>query len=140
MKRTASAGGVVLNNRGEVLVVSQHGKAWSLPKGHIEQGEDPPTAAKREITEESGITELALIRELGTYERYKLNEHGQEDRNEWKTITVFLFRTNQRALAPRDPHNPEARWVAKEQVTELLTHQKDKEFFTAVLPQLGTVS
>lgn len=28
--------------------------AWSLPKGHVERGEDAPTAALREFTEETG--------------------------------------------------------------------------------------
>lgn len=30
--------------------------AWSLPKGEIVEGEDPLTAAKREFTEETGLT------------------------------------------------------------------------------------
>ena len=54
MKHTQSAGGVVLNKKGEVLVVSQRGTSWSLPKGHIDKGEDALGAAKREIYEESG--------------------------------------------------------------------------------------
>ena len=45
MKKSFSAGGVVLNTQNEVLVVSQHGDSWSLPKGHIDQGEDALTAA-----------------------------------------------------------------------------------------------
>jgi hypothetical protein len=31
-----------------------------------------------------------------------------------------------------DPENPEARWVEKAKVAELLTHEKDKEFFRGV--------
>jgi 8-oxo-dGTP pyrophosphatase MutT (NUDIX family) len=53
MIETKSAGGVVLNTTGEVLVVSQHGTSWSLPKGHIEDDEDAMTAARRETEEES---------------------------------------------------------------------------------------
>ena len=48
-KETTSAGGVVMNSKGEVLVVSQGGTSWSLPKGHVEVGEDSLKAAKREI-------------------------------------------------------------------------------------------
>ena len=129
MRETASAGGIVTNGDGEILVVSQHGTSWSLPKGHIDPGEDAIAAAKREIWEESGIDELELIRELGTYQRYKIGADGGEDRSELKTITMFLFRTTQNSLKPVDPDNPEARWVAKGEVAKLLTHPKDKEFF-----------
>lgn len=129
---TRSAGGVVTNGDGKVLVVSQHGTSWSLPKGHIDPGEDALTAAKREIQEESGIAELQLIRELGTYQRYKIGAQGGEDTSELKTITMFLFQTTQKSLRPIDPDNPEARWVPKSEVAALLTHPKDKEFFLSL--------
>ena len=69
MKITRSAGGLVLNAKGEVLVVNQNGDSWSLPKGHLDAGENELQAARREICEESGIGELELIKKLGTYER-----------------------------------------------------------------------
>jgi ADP-ribose pyrophosphatase YjhB (NUDIX family) len=129
MKKTRSAGGVVTNDRGDVLVVNQHGTSWSLPKGHIDGGENALDAAKREIYEESGIRDLELIRELGSYERYRIGVDGGEDRSELKAITMFLFRTSEKSLKPVDPDNPEARWVEKSKVERLLTHEKDKEFF-----------
>ena len=129
MKRTESAGGVVINRRGEILVVSQHGTSWSLPKGHIEEGEDPFGAALREIHEESGITKLEFVAELGSYSRYKLSASGGEDRSELKTLHMFLFKTEQDELQPIDPENPEALWVEKKRVAELLTHPKDREFY-----------
>lgn len=133
---TQSAGGVVVNPRGEILVVNQRGQTWSLPKGHIEPGEGALAAAKREIAEESGITDLTLVRSIGSYERYKGTPLGGDDLSERKHMTMFLFTTTQRALKPIDPHNPEARWVPKEKVGELLTHPKDKEFFCAIAEQL----
>jgi 8-oxo-dGTP pyrophosphatase MutT (NUDIX family) len=136
MMETKSAGGVVLNRKGEVLVVSQHGTSWSLPKGHIEEGEDTLTAAKREIYEEAGVRELELVRELGGYSRYRIGKDGGENRSELKTIYMFLFRTSETALAPVDVENPEARWVEKNSVAELLTHPKDKEFFLALVESI----
>ena len=136
MKQTESAGGVVINSQGQVLVVSQKGKSWSLPKGHIDPGEDALTAAKREIYEESGISELSLVKELGSYQRYKMGLDG-DDKAELKTMIIFLFKTPQMDLQPIDPKHPEARWVDKEQVAELLTHPKDKDFFKQVLTDLG---
>lgn len=136
MKQTRSAGGIVMNKKGEILVVNQHGNSWSLPKGHIDPREDPLTAAQREIYEESGIDDLTLVKELGSYQRYKIGLDGGDNLSELKTIYMFLFKTNQEALSPQDPHNPEARWVEKEKVADLLTHRKDKEFFSRVKDEI----
>ena len=133
---TQSAGGVVLNAQGQILVVNQRGKSWSLPKGHIEPGEDVLAAARREIYEESGLKELVLIRPLGSYERPRIGKEGGEDGSEVKHLTFFLFESAQDALAPVDPDNPEARWVEPQAVAGLLTHPKDQEFFLQVLPHL----
>jgi ADP-ribose pyrophosphatase YjhB (NUDIX family) len=133
MKQTESAGGIVVNAQGQILVVSQHGTSWSLPKGHIEAGEDPLTTARREIHEESGITQLEYVRDLGSYQRFRLSPIGGEDRTELKTIYIFLFKTTQEQLSPIDPANPEARWVDKTAVAEMLTHPEDRQFFTEAI-------
>jgi 8-oxo-dGTP pyrophosphatase MutT (NUDIX family) len=129
MIHTKSAGGVVLNREGQVLVVSQHGTSWSLPKGRLEEGEDELAAARREIREESGLTALTLVRELGSYQRQRLGVDGADDPSELKTISMFLFETDETKLAPLDADNPEARWVDRGDVAALLTHPKDQEFF-----------
>lgn len=133
VKKTSSAGGVVVNSNGKILVVNQRGTSWSLPKGHVESGEETIEAAKREIYEESGVVKLDFIKELGSYDRYKIGKNGGEDRSELKTITMYLFKTSENTTSPIDLDNPEAKWVPKEQVTELLTHPKDKEFFLGVI-------
>jgi len=124
---TKSAGGVVTNPKGEILVVNQKKTTWSLPKGHIENNESALKAAKREIYEESGIDQLDLIHKLGHYQR-----HSLDNQLELKEITMFLFRTDMNAIKPNDSDNPEARWVKKEKVAELLSHPKDKKFFLSI--------
>jgi 8-oxo-dGTP pyrophosphatase MutT (NUDIX family) len=135
-KNTQSAGGIVLNEEGLVLVVSQHGTSWSLPKGHIDPGEDKLAAARREIYEESGVKDVELVRDLGSYGRYRIGPNGGETKSEYKTIHMFLFRTKQRDLRPIDPHNPEACWVDKHKVAGMLTHPKDREFFNSVIEKI----
>ena len=136
MKQTQSAGGVVVNRKGEVLVVSQNGNSWSLPKGHIEPGEDPLAAARREIYEESGIINLVFVKELGSYQRYRIGLDGNDDLSEEKTMRFFLFRTDQLELKPVDPKNPVAVWVSKEKVAKQLTHRRDQEFFLNIMDKL----
>lgn len=129
---TTTAGGVVVSPQGQILVVNQNSLSWSLPKGHIEANEEILAAAKREIHEESGITQLTLIKKLGSYERYKISKSGDDDTSELKRMTFFLFTTDQIDLKPIDPDNPEARWVDIDSVSQLLTHFKDKAFFESI--------
>lgn len=131
-KVTVSAGGIVLNEQGMVLVVNQQGTSWSLPKGHVDPGEDPLQAATREIREESGITDLQYLSALGAYGRYKIGRNTGDDKQEWKVLLFFLFKTKQNELNPQDPDNPHARWVKPDEVEALLTHPKDKAFFKSI--------
>ena len=139
MKHVHSAGGVVLNAQGDVLVVNQNGNSWSLPKGHPDPGETARQAAEREIGEESGVTQLRYIKDLGEYERLRIGRHGGEDPGEMKHITLFLYATHQMQLQPQDPANPEARWVHPTEVAELLTHPRDKAFFLEILSHIQGV-
>ena len=69
----ASAGGVVMDASGEkVLVLIRPGRAGPdgrpevrLPKGHVEAGESREEAALREVQEETGLTSLRIIADLG---------------------------------------------------------------------------
>ncbi|NOQ55705.1 MAG: NUDIX domain-containing protein [Nanohaloarchaea archaeon] len=136
MKQTETAGGIVMNS-GRVVVVSQRGTSWSLPKGHLEPDENRLQAAIREIEEETGITQLKLIKYLGSYKRYRMGKDPTEnDTKELKTIHIFLFETDQTELKPTDPHNPEAKWIQKRDVSKLLTHPKDKEFYLKALKDI----
>jgi ADP-ribose pyrophosphatase YjhB (NUDIX family) len=135
-KVTVSAGGVVLNDQGMVLVANQHGTSWSLPKGHIDPGEEALEAAIREIAEESGVADLKFLQTLGSYGRYKLAQDNSDDKSEWKVMVFFLFKSSQHQLNPQDPHNPEARWVKPDEVEALLTHPKDKAFYKSILSKI----
>lgn len=133
MKKIQSAGGIVVNVAGQVAIVSNRGVSWSLPKGKVDPGETVLFAAEREIYEETGIEELEFIKDLGEYGRYRNGPNGTEDLNEFKTIHIFLFKSDKEKLKPIDPHNPEARWVTKAEAVSMLTHQKDKEFLQSVM-------
>lgn len=103
VKQSRSIGGVVISREGKILVVSQHGTSWSLIKGTVEPGEDDKATALREFKEESGITKVKFIKNLGTYERHKIAEDGSEDKLELKTITIYLCTTPELILKPETP-------------------------------------
>ncbi len=134
---TEVAGGIVLNRRNEVaLVVSGRDNFWGFPKGHIDEGEDAITAARREIEEETGLTKLELVRSLGTYGRYKAGLNGVDDTSEFKNMHMFLFTTEEEKLEPKDDWNPEAKWVPIDAVESTLSNAKDAEFFRSIVPHL----
>jgi ADP-ribose pyrophosphatase YjhB (NUDIX family) len=128
-----SAGGVVINPKGQIIVASQ-GTSWSLPKGIVEPGEEILTAAKREIYEETGVSDLELIKPLGKFSRSGISRLGKRYS---KTIHIYLFTTTQTELKPIDPHNPEALWIDKENVAGKLTYKEDKAFFESIKKELS---
>ncbi|KAF2549259.1 hypothetical protein F2Q70_00021281, partial [Brassica cretica] len=44
--------------------------AWQMPQGGIEDGEDPKSAAMRELQEETGVVSAAIIAEVPTWLTY----------------------------------------------------------------------
>ena len=82
----ASGGVVIIDNQ---FVAIERNGIPDLPKGHIEKGESPEVAALREVEEETGITNLEIIKELpATWHCYLLN-------NQWtiKKTSWYLMRT-----------------------------------------------
>ena len=68
-----AAGGLVYNNKREILFIYRNGK-WDIPKGRIEKKESHQEAAVREVEEETGITGLEVKKFLTTtYHVFKRN-------------------------------------------------------------------
>ncbi len=137
MNKVQVAGGIIIAPDGKIVIVSQNGNSWSLPKGHVDPGESLKSAAIREIAEETGLTDVTFVRELGSYERYRMaDDPRQEDRTKLKHITIFLYTSDHAVLRPTDPENPEARWATIDQAMGLLTHPKDRDFLRSVRESL----
>jgi 8-oxo-dGTP pyrophosphatase MutT (NUDIX family) len=76
--RETSAGGVVFRRfpDGQVrfLLIRDSYKNWGFPKGHLEAGEPPADAARREVGEETGLDDLLLhgpIKVIDWYFRFR---------------------------------------------------------------------
>lgn len=57
MKKIIAAGGLVFNDRNELLMIFRRGK-WDLPKGKLDEGESIEACAVREVEEETGVKDL----------------------------------------------------------------------------------
>lgn len=49
----------------EILLIQDAKNRWTIPKGHVEQDEEPKQTAKREIQEETGLQEMKVMSWLG---------------------------------------------------------------------------
>lgn len=67
--REPTAGGVVFrrgaNNQIEILLIQDAKNRWTVPKGHIEEGETAKETAAREISEETGLSQVKVLNWLG---------------------------------------------------------------------------
>lgn len=68
--REPTAGGVVFrrnpkNAKLEILLIQDAKDRWTIPKGHIEEGETAKQTAEREIKEETGLEQLKVMNWLG---------------------------------------------------------------------------
>ena len=60
----------LIDGEPRVLVIRDPYQNWGLPKGHLEEGEGSGEAAAREVTEETGLSDLVLGPELATIDWY----------------------------------------------------------------------
>ncbi len=110
------AGGVVVRPAGTVLLVAlikevDIGDAhYVLPKGGVEAGEDIEQAARREILEETGLSDLTHLGPLGALARRNFKK------TYWQTSHYGLYLTRQIEGGPTDPDNYGLAWFSIEEL------------------------
>ena len=123
-----AAGGVVYNNKDQVIMIFRNGK-WDLPKGKLEINENRKECAIREVEEECGVNDLRIVnRMLSTYHTYELNGQAILKRVFW-----FKMHTNyNEELVPQYNEGIiKVEWVNKEDISNRLenTYANIKELF-----------
>src|SRR5262249_54377520 len=77
--RETTSGGVVFRRNGktggmQILLMQDAKNRWTIPKGHVEPGEEPKQTAEREIREETGLQKMRVNKWLGKVNfRYRRN-------------------------------------------------------------------
>lgn len=105
-----AGGGIVENDKGEILLIYRRGK-WDLPKGKLDEGETIEECAVREVQEETGLQKIQLIRPFTiTYHTYE--EKGKKILKEshW-----YLMETpgSQQLTPQAEEQITQAKWIAK---------------------------
>ncbi len=130
VKRAQSAGGVVFRRDGDrpLVLLLQHGSGkWMLPKGTIEEGETPEAVALREVREETGISRVRVVADLGEerYHFYWRSENTHYD----KTVHYFLL-----AFLGGEEPRPQAEegfvaceWVPLDEAIERIKYKETRE-------------
>lgn len=78
-----AAGGVVIRPDGKFLVMKRDG-IWDLPKGKLDPNEGTEEAALREVTEETGLHGLEIVKPiLSTYHTYQVTNDMNLKKTKW---------------------------------------------------------
>ena len=91
-----AAGGVVYNEKGEILLIFRL-KTWDLPKGKIDEGETPEIAAVREIQEETGLN----VVELGDFICHTYHTYAHKGKRVLKKTHWYKMTTAEEKLTPQ---------------------------------------
>jgi putative (di)nucleoside polyphosphate hydrolase len=138
-----AVGMMLLNRDGLVFVgkrIDQTQEAWQMPQGGIDDGEDPKTAALRELEEEIGTRNVELLREHPGWLFYDLPPHllgtawegkyrGQ--RLKWLALR-FLGRDSEINVATSHAEFSEWKWLKSADVLRLVVPFK-REVYVAAL-------
>lgn len=123
-----SAGGLVVDLDGDVprgALIARTDKLgrllWSLPKGHIEEGETAEQAAVREVEEETGISG-EILGELGTIDFWFV----ADGRRIHKTVRHYLMRATGGELSDADVEVTAVAWVPLTEIRDQLAYPDER--------------
>lgn len=113
--------GVVLVNFDAVLLLQYPQGHWDLPKGHVEMTDtDHLATVRRELGEETGITEITFIENFVERTAYTYRHKGKRMNKE---VFWFLAETEQLDVKISHEHRGHL-WLDWEQALAQLTHDE----------------
>jgi 8-oxo-dGTP pyrophosphatase MutT (NUDIX family) len=128
LRTQVSSGGVIFRrpkNSVEIAMVAvKNNSVWCLPKGLIDKGETPETAALREVSEETGL-KGRIIEKLGEISYwYYLKEENAKCR---KTVHFFLMEYEGGDVANHDREVDTASWIPIDEAVRKASYKGERE-------------
>ncbi len=117
-----SAGGLVLNDKDEVLVIKKD-NLWQLPKGKVDKGEKYDAAAIREIGEECGVFNPIIVKQLAsTFHVFKTEKNTYLKRTYWYKM---FYKGSAIPVPQKEEGIEDARWIDRGDIYEVIkkTHK-----------------
>ena len=142
-KEETSAGGVVYrvaDGAPLYLLIRDSYRNWGFPKGHVEEGEEPNDAALREVSEETGVTDLALRGLIETID-WHFRFRGKLIH---KICHFYLMETSESSTSPQRTEGITAcRWVPFGAAENLISYANARDVLRkarALVPTPTTTS
>lgn len=138
-----SAGGVVFRMADDggfdVALIRTHEDRWQLPKGWIEDGEEPEQTAVREVREEAGV-DAEVVGPLGRIEYWYRSTYEPEPARVHKFVHFFLLRYLGGSTDDHDHEVREARWVQIDDAERMLAFKDEKRMVALAREALAEAS
>jgi 8-oxo-dGTP pyrophosphatase MutT (NUDIX family) len=115
MKTIIAAGGLVFNEKNELLMIFRRG-FWDLPKGKLDKGETIESCAVREVEEETGIKNIELGKFAGITKHQYFDKHINEEVMKESHWFVMNISGKQKLIPQTEEDITEIRWVKKSEL------------------------
>jgi bis(5'-nucleosidyl)-tetraphosphatase len=111
------------------LLIQHNAGHWAFPKGHAEKGESDIEAALRELSEETGITDVELDTQRFFEERYVKTFRGDARRLVRKTVRYYIGSVASTRVKIQDDEIQDHRWVTSIEARKLITYSESRKLF-----------